>query len=178
MDNQNLINIVNTENTKLWNRFNDNSKAERNRQKFVEEHGGAFTEKNGKFYWFPNTPKNIEKAISKVKRPKLKSENPKARKLAVKVLENVMTGQLIYISNINKFCKEEGIDKDNFNKMFAGKLYNAIGIYRIPGTDEVSKHIYRSKSYLKWIQEHPEDANRDIKAEVEAKKARKSQENL
>ena len=87
----------------------------------------------------------------------------------IRVIENIMTGERLFINNVYDFCRKEEIDRKNFLNMLKGKILS-IGIYRMPGTNHVSKHVYRSKQYKKWIAEHPEDAKRDLKAEAEARK--------
>ena len=42
---------VNKRGTKLWTQMNDNSKSERNRHRFVEEHGGCFFREGRYWVW-------------------------------------------------------------------------------------------------------------------------------
>lgn len=159
---------ANKVNSKLWCKFNDNSKAARHRQDFLNENGGVFKELNGVWHWYEKEPPKTKAHLPpKMERPSnLKVGRQSTR---IRVVENVMTNELIYIDNLSEFCRENLLDRKAMNKLLEGRLFS-VGIFRRPGTTDVSHKIYTSQSYLKWIKEHPEDASRDIKAESQTRK--------
>ncbi len=169
-----LEEAVNSRGSRLWTRMNDNSKSERNRQLFVEEHGGFFvregrywkwntpiTEKNG--YWlkradsgekvfFENMTKfGNEHGLTAVKICELlngkrktykgwtaveirevkdsvgsneKLKEPKKEKVKVTmgaVFQDITTGEILNISSISDFAKDNNLDYANLRKLAIGK---------------------------------------------------------
>lgn len=51
IEQKSLEEIVNTRGTKYWTMMNDNSKSEKNRNRFVQEHGGFFTREGRYWKW-------------------------------------------------------------------------------------------------------------------------------
>ena len=170
-----LEEIVNRRGTKLWTQMNDNSKSERNRNRFVEENGGFFlregrywvwkTEvqaKNG--YWlkrvdneekvfFSNmTEFGLQHGLTPVKICELlngkrktykgwtavelrdvkegegrnirEKEEPKKKEAITKcaTFVNTKTNEILNITNISQFAKENNIDSNALYKVARGKL--------------------------------------------------------
>lgn len=93
-----LEQAVNTRGTKLWTKMNDNSKSEKNRHKFVEEHGGFFV-REGR-YWKWNTPVTEKNGYW---------------------LKRVDTGEKTFFSNMTEFGDKEGISSVKICELLNGK---------------------------------------------------------
>lgn len=89
---------VNTRGTKLWTMMNDNSKAEKQRNKFVEEHGGFFTREGRYWKW---TSAIDEKNGYWLKR--------------------VDTGEKVFFDNMTEFGKNNGLTAVKICELLNGK---------------------------------------------------------
>ena len=170
-----LEDMVNKRGSRLWTQMNDNSKAERNRNRFIEEHGGAFFRegrywiwksevkvKNG--YWlkrvdtgekvfFENmTEFGLNNGLTPVKICELLNgkrktyngwtaselrdvketdgrhvrlkEEPRKKEAITKfaTLINSETNEIIHVTNINQFAKENNMDSNALYKVVRGKI--------------------------------------------------------
>lgn len=170
-----LEDMVNKRGSRLWTQMNDNSKAERNRNRFIQEHGGQFFRegrywvwksevkvKNG--YWlkrvdtgekvfFENmTEFGLNNGLTPVKICELLNgkrktyngwtaselrdvketegrnvrlkEEPKKKEAITKfaTLINSETNEIIQVSNINQFAKENNMDSNALYKVVRGKI--------------------------------------------------------
>ena len=66
--------------TREWVRFNESSKAKRNREQHVEQNGGLFT-KGGKGWEWTATP--VVEQVAPPPAPKVKTETPKKKKFGL-----------------------------------------------------------------------------------------------
>jgi len=93
-----LETIVNTKGTKLWIKMNDNSKAQKNRNLFVQQHGGFFIKEGS--YW------------------KWKCEEDK---LNGYWLKKVDTEEKVFFENMSEFAKTHDIGIVKICELLNGK---------------------------------------------------------
>jgi hypothetical protein len=89
---------INKPNSKLWSRMNDNSKAAKNREQFVSQHGGSFY-KEGRF-WKWRTPAKEQNGYR---------------------LKNIKTGEEVFFSNMTEFGKNNGLTAVKICELLNGK---------------------------------------------------------
>jgi hypothetical protein len=89
---------VNRRNSKLWVAMNDNSKAAKNRQNFINQHGGFFTYENKNWVW--TNP--------------VKEQNGNW-------LKRVDTGEKIFFENLTEFGKKHGLTPVKICELLNGK---------------------------------------------------------
>ena len=93
-----LETIVNTKGTKLWIKMNDNSKAQKNRNLFVQQHGGFFIKEGS--YW------------------KWKCEEDK---LNGYWLKKVDTEEKVFFENMSEFGRNNGLTAVKICELLNGK---------------------------------------------------------
>ena len=93
-----LEDAVNTRGTKLWTKMNDNSKATKHREIFVQQHGGFFV-RDGR-YWKWNTP--------------VKEKNGYW-------LKRVDSEEKVFFENMKKFGEENGLSSVKICELLNGK---------------------------------------------------------
>jgi hypothetical protein len=93
-----LEQAVNRRGTKLWTKMNDNSKSEKHRNLFVEEHGGFFV-REGR-YWKWMTPVTERNGYW---------------------LKRVDTGEKTFFSNMAEFAEQQGMTSVKVCELLNGK---------------------------------------------------------
>jgi hypothetical protein len=93
-----LEDVVNRRGSKLWTQMNDNSKAEKHRAKFVQDHGGAFFREGRYWTW---------KSEIKIKNGYW--------------LKRVDTGEKVFFSNMAEFGLEHGLTSVKICELMNGK---------------------------------------------------------
>lgn len=93
-----LEQMVNTKGTKLWIKMNDNSKARKNRDNFVAQHGGFFTQNGDRWVW----------------------TTPVAEKNGY-WLKKVDTGEKVFFENMSEFGKANGLTAVKICELLNGK---------------------------------------------------------
>ena len=121
------LNNVNRRNTREWSLFNDNSKAQLNRDKLVDKHGGSWERKDGYWYWNQNTVKLIN--FTKSKKP---------RSMFIFTTNDGIN----YITdNFEGFCRERNINSSAMHEVLSGKRkqFKGFVVSRISAQDNGKK---------------------------------------
>ena len=90
--------LVNTRGTRLWSQMNENSKGEKNRLRFVQEHGGFFT-RNEKYWVWTSS---------------IKEKNGYW-------LKRVDTGEKVFFENMSEFAAQHGMTAVKICELMNGK---------------------------------------------------------
>ena len=93
-----LSDAVNQKGSRLWIKMNDNSKAAKNRARFVQEHGGFFTQ-NGQ-YWVWTNPIAESNGYW---------------------LKRVDTGEKTFFTNMSEFAEKQGMTSVKICELLNGK---------------------------------------------------------
>jgi hypothetical protein len=90
--------LVNTRGTRLWSQMNENSRGEKNRLRFVQEHGGFFT-RNEKYWVWTSS---------------IKEKNGYW-------LKRVDTGEKVFFENMSEFAAQNGMTAVKICELMNGK---------------------------------------------------------
>jgi hypothetical protein len=133
-----LEEMVNTKGTKLWVRMNDNSKSAKHRARFVEEHGGFFSQERRYWRW-----------------------TSAAKEKNGYWLKRVDTGEKTFFENMTEFAESQGMTAVKICELLNGKRktykgWTAVETREVKQTlgayekveEEKSKKIRVTKSYI------------------------------
>jgi hypothetical protein len=96
-------NLINKNNSREWVKCNDDAKAARNRENFINEHGGVFI-RNGR-YW------RWKEEIIK------KDGNDNSKKEYIFINKD---GIEFIVNNFSKFCRQNDLNKGAMFKVLSG----------------------------------------------------------
>ena len=101
------LNNVNKRNTREWALFNENSRGESNRSKFVEKHGGEFRKMGRDWVWNSRVRKSVDFAHTKKKR-------------TIYIFTD-KEGIKYITDNFEGFCRERNINSSAMYDVISGK---------------------------------------------------------
>jgi len=118
------LNNVNKKNTREWAFFNQNSRGEHNRSKFIEKHGGEFVKQGKEWIWNSKVQKQLEFVHTKKKRTIFIFTD----KEGIKYITDNFTG----------FCRDRNINSSAMWDVISGKrkTFKGFTVERITPEDK------------------------------------------
>jgi len=109
---------VNKRNTRDWVKCNDDAKAHIWRDRFVEEHGGAFNQEGKEWVWYEDSTLPTPESPKTAPEPAIDTRIRQARKEFIFINKN---GVEFLTDNFTQFCRKNDLNKSAMYKVMNGE---------------------------------------------------------